>query len=174
MNRLRPVSSLLRMQRGLASSTVKPGMSDMLRPILQPFSYIRSKMDRIDNARDAYESCSKQFSEENHLLSKYPLKDEFPLWFSVTVLHMWMLNARLRTEGRDGAELKQEIFNILWLDVEIRLNKAGIKTKLGAIVSELMSSYYGQSLAYDEGLSQGDAIFAAALWRYKTTCFLQC
>jgi hypothetical protein len=33
-------------------------------------------------------------------------------------------------------------------------------------VSDLISTYYGQTLAYDEGLYEGDAILAAALWRY--------
>ncbi|KAJ3211698.1 hypothetical protein HDU67_004336 [Dinochytrium kinnereticum] len=165
MQTIRPLR--VPMARSFASAGVKPGVSDMLMPILKPFSYIKSKMDRIDNAREAYEACSRQFLEENHLLAieEYQLKNEFPVWFSATVLHLWMLNARLRTEGRDGTELKQEIFNMLWLDVEIRLHKAGIKQKLGVVVGELLSSYYGQTLAYDEGLALGDSVFASALWR---------
>ncbi len=32
-------------------------------------------------------------------------------------------------------------------------------------MEDLVDSFYGQSLAYDEGLAKGDAIFASALWR---------
>ncbi|KAJ3094839.1 hypothetical protein HDU97_007532 [Phlyctochytrium planicorne] len=139
--------------------------NNLFKPILKPFQYIQSKMDRIDHAREAYEACAKQFAEENSLMKKYNLKNEFPTWFNSTVLHMWMVNARLRTEGREGKEFKQEMFNVLWLDVEMRLHNAGVKMKLGKIVGDLMSSYYGQTLAYDEGLAHGDAVLASALWR---------
>ncbi|KAI8851728.1 hypothetical protein BC829DRAFT_112760 [Chytridium lagenaria] len=64
-------------------------MLDMLRPILQPFSYMRFEMERINNERDAYESCSRWFSGESpfvqepsclsYMLLKYSLEDDFPL-----------------------------------------------------------------------------------------------
>ena len=48
-----------------------------------------------------------------------------------------------------------EHFNVnrhVWLDVEIKLSQAGVKTRLNGIVSDLVSSYQGQTLAYDEGI----------------------
>ncbi|KAJ3041649.1 hypothetical protein HDV00_008926 [Rhizophlyctis rosea] len=84
----------------------------------------------------------------------------------MTVLHLWILFARLRAEGPDGRDMKQEVFTHIWLDVEIKLHKAGVKSRLNKILTDLMSAYYGQVLAYDEGLyHEGDAILAAALWR---------
>lgn len=83
----------------------------------------------------------------------------------MTILHVWIYNARLRAEGLEGKEMKQEIFDHIWLDVEIKIHKAGVKRQLSKIMSNLVSAYYGQTLAYDEGLYCGDVILAGALWR---------
>ncbi|KAJ3327008.1 hypothetical protein HDU76_012434 [Blyttiomyces sp. JEL0837] len=130
-----------------------------------PIQFMKWKMERIDNSRHIYEDCALQFHDGNKFMSKYNLPDNFQTWFTITVLHIWMYNTKLRAEGADGKDMKQEIFNTLWLDVELRLSKAGVKMNLGKIVSDLLSSFYGQTLAYDEGLYYGDAVLAAALWR---------
>ncbi len=71
-------------------------------------------------------------------------------------------------------EIAQELTRHVWLDVEIKLHQAGVKNRIGSVVSDLVSSLQGQTLAYDEGfprailiagLYHNDAIFAAALWR---------
>ncbi|KAJ3193437.1 hypothetical protein HK101_004830 [Irineochytrium annulatum] len=138
----------------------------MLRAIrsLNPFT-IKSQMRKIDRARETYEACARQFNEEHNFAQTYNLPPKFHSWFAVTVLHVWIRSVRLRSEGREGNEMKQEVFDHLWLDVEIRLHKEGVRTQLGRIVGDLLSTYYGQTLAYDEGLALGDATMAAALWR---------
>jgi hypothetical protein len=77
-----------------------------------------------------------------------------------------MFNARLRSEGKEGREMTQEIFEHLWLDIELKLADAGVKHNLSKIVDELLTSFYGQTLAYDEGLCKGNPTLASALWRY--------
>lgn len=76
------------------------------------------------------------------------------------------------SEGSVGVDLNQEITRHLWSDVEIKLHQAGVRQRIGSIVSDLVSSYQGQFLAYDEGIHiakpgfyYGDPVFAAALWR---------
>jgi hypothetical protein len=76
-----------------------------------------------------------------------------------------MLNTRLKSEGDAGIEMRQEIFNHLWVDVEIQLMRAGVKHNVGGIVKNLLAGYYGQTLGYDEGISKGDVWLASALWR---------
>ncbi|KAJ3036074.1 hypothetical protein HK097_003931 [Rhizophlyctis rosea] len=139
----------------------------------------------------------------------------------MAVLHLWILNVRLKAEGANGKDLQQEIFTHLWLDCEMKLHLAGspdrmvgmgessagqisgrvwkgrkdndevmrrsieeqrdkqipykskqlirliqVKSRLNKVLQDLMSAWYGQSLAYDEGLYyEGDAILAAAIWR---------
>jgi hypothetical protein len=59
------------------------------------------------------------------------------------------------------------MFEHLWLDVELKLSEAGVKHNFSKIVADLLTSYYGQTLAYDEGLYMGDTFLTSALWRYR-------
>jgi len=68
--------------------------------------------------------------------------------------------------GPVGVDLNQELTRHIWADAEIRLWQASVKsTKISGIISDLVSSYQGQKLAYDEGLYYGDPILCSALWR---------
>ncbi|KAK5672529.1 Serine carboxypeptidase 3 [Batrachochytrium dendrobatidis] len=138
---------------------------DGLSKLLNPVGYLKWKMNVIDNARANYEHCSAQFEQQPEFVKSLGLDESFQGWFSMTILHVWILNARLRGEGANGKDMKQEVFNHIWLDVEIKLHQAGVKTRISQITSGLLDSYYGQTLAYDEGIYYGDSILAAALWR---------
>ncbi|KAJ3092313.1 hypothetical protein HK102_008624 [Quaeritorhiza haematococci] len=163
-----PVPVITHPARPLSTSLISLNQNaplDRVSQWLHPIKYMKWKMNQIDNARSAYELCSVQFEKNPDFVNKFGLQDNFQSWFSVTVLHLWAYNARLRAEGPDGKDMKQEIFNHLWMDVEIKLHQAGVKQKVGQIISDLLSAYYGQTLAYDEGLYRGDAVLASALWR---------
>jgi hypothetical protein len=134
---------------------------DPLSKALHPIGYLKWKMAVIDNARNNYENCAEQF--ENSTLKT---TQEFQDWFALTTLHLWMLSKRLNMQGEVGNDFKVEMVNHLWLDVEIKLAQAGVKTNITKTVEDLVSSYQGQCLAYDEGLDCGDAILAAAIWRF--------
>ncbi|KAH6564423.1 hypothetical protein BASA50_009566 [Batrachochytrium salamandrivorans] len=136
-----------------------------LSKLLNPVGYLKWKMNVIDNARANYEHCAAQFELQANLVKELGLEESFQGWFSMTILHVWIMNARLRGEGASGKDMKQEVFNHIWLDVEIKLHQAGVKTRISQITSGLLDSYYGQTLAYDEGVCCGDAHLAAALWR---------
>eukprot|EP00842_Homolaphlyctis_polyrhiza_P004534 jgi/Hompol1/5081/HPOL_004160-RA len=138
---------------------------DPLSKLLNPVGYVKWKMNVIDNARITYELCAAQFEQRSELMRALNIEESFQGWFNMTVLHVWIINTRLRAEGASGKDLQQELFNHIWLDVEIKLHQAGVKTKINKISSSLMESYYGQTLAYDEGLYYGDAFLAAAFWR---------
>ncbi|KAI9355370.1 ubiquinol-cytochrome C chaperone-domain-containing protein [Zopfochytrium polystomum] len=144
---------------------MQANFSDVVGIVTNPFKFLKSKMEGLDNAQLAYEACSRQYNEENNLVQRFNLPDNFQTWFNITVIHLWLCSAKLRALGAPGNELRQEMFNLLWVDVELRLSKSGVKHNLNKIVTDLLSSYYGQTLAYDEGLVLGDAVLAAALWR---------
>jgi hypothetical protein len=93
------------------------------------------------------------------------LNNDFSSWFNTTILHVWMMSKRLAYEGGEGKDLQQEIIRHVWLDVELKLHQAGVKTNISKIVRELVSSYQGQCLGYDEGFYYGDALLCACLWR---------
>ncbi|RKO92270.1 ubiquinol-cytochrome C chaperone-domain-containing protein, partial [Blyttiomyces helicus] len=132
---------------------------------LKPVQYVKWQMNKIDVARETYKVCSEQVERRPEMLEVYKLPDNFQTWFAMAVLHIWMVNCRLRAEGLDGKDIKQELFDAFSLDVELKIHKAGVKANIGAIMTDLLSSYYGQTLAYDEGLYYGDAVMAGALWR---------
>ncbi|KAI8895484.1 ubiquinol-cytochrome C chaperone-domain-containing protein [Globomyces pollinis-pini] len=135
---------------------------DMLAKAMSPISYMKWKMNVIDNARVSYEQCSFEFEKIRHLMN---LPENFESWFSITILHVWMIHKRLLQEGDIGKELYNEIVSHIWLDVEIKLHQAGVRADINNIVKDLVFAFQGQVLAYDEGFYYGDAIFAAALWR---------
>ena len=64
-------------------------------------------MNRIDQCRKIYEKCSTQFDNNPHLVNSLQLTPTFNNWFSCTVLHVWMINSRLRAEGKEGKEVTQ-------------------------------------------------------------------
>ncbi|KAI8906922.1 ubiquinol-cytochrome C chaperone-domain-containing protein [Gorgonomyces haynaldii] len=138
---------------------------DHVSKIMDPVGYVKWKMLLIDVARESYEKCSFQFENKKPQLQEWGLDLNFQTWFNFTVLHVWLVSSRLRTEGKLGHELQQEIFNHIWLDVEIKLHQAGVKTRINKITDNLIGSYYGQTLAYDEGLKKGKPVLASALWR---------
>ncbi|KAJ2996111.1 hypothetical protein HDV02_000164 [Globomyces sp. JEL0801] len=88
-------------------------------------------MNVIDNARVSYEQCSFEFEKIRHLMN---LPENFESWFSITILHVWMIHKRLLQEGDIGKECNEisltlvynEIVSHIWLDVEIKLHQAGV------------------------------------------------
>ncbi|KAI8805091.1 ubiquinol-cytochrome C chaperone-domain-containing protein [Cladochytrium replicatum] len=139
--------------------------SDGLSKYFSPVKYMKWRMGKIDTGRNVYEMCSTQYDKQPWLSQDAKLESNFQAWFSLTVLHIWMYGVRLRAEGQSGKEMNQEIVDHLWLDVEIQLAKAGVRFKIDSTVQGLLSGYYGQILAYDEGLARGDGVLAAAIWR---------
>ncbi|KAJ3310850.1 hypothetical protein HDV04_004626, partial [Boothiomyces sp. JEL0838] len=138
---------------------------DSLSKALNPVGYVKWKMGVIDAGRTNYEECAQQFEKLD-----LKLPSTFQSWFSVTILHVWMINKRLSLEGELGRDLQKEMINHIWLDAEIKLHQAGVKAKINSIVSDLVGQYQGNTLGYDEGLFYGDQILAGALWRNIYNC----
>jgi hypothetical protein len=129
-------------------------------------------MKLIDDARNTYESCSKQFDNQSKLITTLKLDPSFETWFTFLILHLWLIERKSKTLGTSillilgdyGKQFQQEMFNHLWLDVEIKLHNAKA-TQISKITQNLLASYYGHMLSYNEGLSDGAPTLAAALWR---------
>jgi hypothetical protein len=56
----------------------------------------------------------------------FQIERTFHNWFSVTLLHVWMVLVRLRAEGKDGNKIGQYLFNQFWKDVESRMISTGV------------------------------------------------
>ena len=170
----------------LRQITVAP-ISTLPNKFFHPIKYTRLKMQQIDFARKGYGMCTGEwdrkefFQKECHLPDTFQglhlifdelaelISFEFVAWFAVTNLHLWMYNTRLRSEGVDGRELFKEIAEHLWVDCELKLMEAGVKTGLSKILADFAASFHGSSLAYDEGLFRGDPCLASGIWRFVST-----
>jgi hypothetical protein len=72
-----------------------------------PIGFYNWQVNRIDQCRKMYEKCSKQFDINPQLVKVLGLQYNFNTWFACTVLHVWMINSRLRAEGKEGKEITQ-------------------------------------------------------------------
>jgi len=93
----------------------------------------------------------------------------FQSWSQVTMLHMWMLAARMRALDKGRVKLWQQHFiDHFFYDAEEKMVKRyGIKSagKRGGYMKDLYHQYRGMTAAFDEGLVRGDAVLATAIWR---------
>eukprot|EP00002_Diphylleia_rotans_P031667 TRINITY_DN6590_c0_g1_i2.p1 TRINITY_DN6590_c0_g1~~TRINITY_DN6590_c0_g1_i2.p1 ORF type:complete len:276 (-),score=66.76 TRINITY_DN6590_c0_g1_i2:51-878(-) len=91
----------------------------------------------------------------------------FQAWFSVSVLHIWMVFRQLRVKGDFGQKLSQQVFERFWDDVEFQMRNSGLKldSLINQNMKELVNIYFGTVVAYDEGFSNEDATLAGSLYR---------
>jgi len=91
------------------------------------------------------------------------------VWFASMNLHVWLVLVRLRSEGKDGVYLGQEIYNAYWAHLEQKMaQQMNNPFLLGKYMKAAFGSYYGTMLALDRGQwvkEHSDPFLAAALWR---------
>ena len=114
-------------------------------------------MSELDNCRRLYEHLSSLKLIDNN---------SFQQWFNTTVLYLFILKKLISIHDSEITKsFHQELLNHFYLDLEIKLNEFGLKTNIQKVLQDLISSYQGQILAYDEGLYYGDGVLLASLWR---------
>ncbi|CCX05643.1 ubiquinol-cytochrome C chaperone-domain-containing protein [Pyronema domesticum] len=112
-------------------------------------------VDFTPSAKFWYETCNRP--------------PTFQSWSQVTVLHMWMLAARMRALDKGRVKTWQQHFiDHFFYDSEDKMVKRyGIKraSERGGYMKDLYHQYRGMTAAFDEGLVKGDAVMATAIWR---------
>jgi len=96
------------------------------------------------------------------------LEDSFSIWFTVVVLHTWIVGSRLAREGKDGEKMFHTMLAMMWEDVEGRLKKFEDTLQQNLKVKKRLKDYYRQvNLQFhllDEGISGSDADLASCIW----------
>lgn len=117
-------------------------------------------------SHELYKAIDRQVTRREWL-GVYESPDNFHSWFSLALLHVWLVLVRLRLDGRDGQHLSDALFQFFWSDVERRLVALGFSNPLifGKNLGMYTTFYYGAVVAYDEALNASDALLADALWR---------
>jgi cytochrome b pre-mRNA-processing protein 3 len=93
----------------------------------------------------------------------------FQSWSQVTILHMWILAARMRALDKGRVQIWQQHFiDHFFYDSEDKMVKRyDIKRagERGGYMKDLFHQYRGMTAAFDQGLVKGDAVLATAIWR---------
>ncbi|KAI1818842.1 hypothetical protein GGS20DRAFT_581230 [Poronia punctata] len=106
---------------------------------------------------------------EGMWFDEFNLPPTFSTWAQVTMLHMYLIIARIRNLDRDAAQTWQaQIVDHFFFDAEERMDlNHGISSRAlrHRYLKELFVQWRGLIAAYDEGLVKGDAVLASAVWR---------
>jgi len=88
---------------------------------------------------------------------KHPLalglrRDNFADTHALLCLHVWLLLVRLRSEGANGAQAAQLLYDFFSDDAESRVRAAGVRVRVSKWLAELEKMFYGAATAYDKAL----------------------
>ncbi|GAP88510.1 putative 3-oxoacyl- protein [Rosellinia necatrix] len=99
----------------------------------------------------------------------FRLPPTFSTWSQVTMLHMYLIFARLRNLEQDAARSWQaQLVDHFFFEAEERMDvNHGISSRglRGRYLKDLFVQWRGIVAAYDEGVAKGDAVLASAVWR---------
>ena len=102
-------------------------------------------------------------------MSAFNLQPSFSTWSHVTMLHLYLLNARIRCFERDAyRNWQQQLVDHFFFDCEKKMHLDHNITSSALrqrYLKDIFVQWRGLLLAYDEGLIKGDAILASAVWR---------
>ncbi|KAI0841789.1 ubiquinol-cytochrome C chaperone-domain-containing protein [Hypoxylon sp. FL0890] len=99
----------------------------------------------------------------------FKLPPTFSTWSQVTMLHMYLVFARLRNLERETAQSWQrQLVDHFFFDAEEKMDLThGISSRglRHRYLKDLFIQWRGIIAAYDEGVIKGDPVLAAAVWR---------
>ncbi|KAH8199652.1 hypothetical protein TruAng_006182 [Truncatella angustata] len=99
----------------------------------------------------------------------FDLQPTFSTWSQITMLHLYLMYARLRNLPADSARSWQkQLTDHFFFDAEERMDVVHGLTSRGLrhrYLKDLFIQWRGVIAAYDEGVTKGDAVLAAAVWR---------
>ena len=74
--------------------------------------------------------------------------------FDMITLHMFIVLRRLKDIGEDGVKLSQDLFDIMFADMDQNLREMGVgDLSVGKKVKALATAFYGRIGAYDNGIN---------------------
>jgi len=109
------------------------------------------------------EVVAQSMNEEIYAALK--LEKNFRSQFALTSLHIWLVLARLREEGKDGKQMSQALYDTFWEDMERRVHAEGVKVRVSKWLKELEEYFFGSCVAYDNALKAEESALDAALFR---------
>ncbi|KAJ6446570.1 3-oxo-5-alpha-steroid 4-dehydrogenase [Purpureocillium lavendulum] len=126
------------------------------------------KNDQVEKLEDG-EELGHAVDPENVWHKTFKLQPSFSTWSHVTMLQLYLVNARLRMLDRDAyRNWQQQLVDHFFFECEKKMHldhgitSAALRQRY---LKDIFVQWRGLLLAYDEGLIKGDAVLASAVWR---------
>jgi cytochrome b pre-mRNA-processing protein 3 len=117
---------------------------------------LRRDEARLDAVHALYHALVAQ-ARQPALYTELRVPDSRDGRLELIYLHAILLMRRLRTEGPAGQELAQDLFDLLFRDVDRHLREWGVgDLSVGKHVKALAQSFFGRATALDGPLTGGD------------------
>ncbi|PNP38603.1 hypothetical protein TGAMA5MH_09474 [Trichoderma gamsii] len=126
------------------------------------------KNDQVERLEDG-EEIGRSLEEGNIWHDTFKLSPTFSTWSHVTMLHLYLINARIRMLERDAyRSWQQQLIDHFFFECEKKMHidhnitSSALRQRY---LKDIFVQWRGLLLAYDEGLIKGDAVLASAVWR---------
>ena len=120
---------------------------------------------RKDAARALYAGITAQ-ARRPAFYSACGIPDTLDGRFELVALHAFLVLHRLKRDRGASAEFAQNLFDVLFLDMDVSLRELGVgDLGVGRRVKAMAQGFYGRCAAYEAGLEQGEETLVAALRR---------
>ena len=107
-------------------------------------------------AATLYGHIVAQARQRNFYLAGVP--DTVQGRFEMIALHICLVLYRLKQEGEQGADLAQDLFDLMFQDMDRNLRELGTgDLAVGKRIKALAQGFYGRIAAYEQGLLAGAA-----------------
>lgn len=117
---------------------------------------MRRREAQIDAAHGLYRDLVAQ-ARWPTFYSQHGVPDSRDGRLELIYLHAILVMRRLRVEGATGQQLAQELFDLLFRDVDRHLREWGVgDLSVGKHVKALAQSFYGRATALDDPLASSD------------------
>ncbi|KAI8164437.1 hypothetical protein K4K49_002614 [Colletotrichum sp. SAR 10_70] len=135
----------------------------------KPALYKISEQDRHNETVRMTEDGEEVGEAQGPWLEALDLQPSFSSWSQTTMLHMYIVLARLRCLDRDAAQaLQHQFIDQFFFDCErmMHLNHGMTSSALRQrYLKEIFVQWRGLIAAYDEGIVKDDRVLGAAVWR---------
>ncbi len=98
--------------------------------------------------------------------SSFGVPDTLDGRFDMVVMHVFLVISRLKNDGEEGRDLAQEVYDLMFEDMDRGLRLAGSgDMRVGKRIKAMAQAFYGRAQAYEEGLAGGGDSLAQAVRR---------
>ena len=129
------------------------------------FKSIFRRSRPTDAARALYGSLATQ-ARSPRFFTEFEVPDTLDGRFEMVALHAFLVLRRLKRSGDKASDLAQELFDVMFEDMDTTLREMGVGDMgVGKRVKTMVKAFYGRVAAYESGMATGTAGLAEALRR---------